>query len=151
MMNPWNLVIAPLNEIHDRKGFHCNVEMLDHYIHKQAGQDIRRRISRVFIASLPDSPKTVVGYYSLSTLSIELSQLPEKLALKLPKHPIPAALVGRLAVSKDVRKCGIGKMLLADAVKELCRSVNRSESTPWLWMPWMRMPKAFMSNLGLPA
>jgi len=124
MMNPWNLVIAPLNEIHDRKGFHCNVEMLDHYIHKQAGQDIRRRISRVFIASLIDSPKTVVGYYSLSTLSIELSQLPEKLALKLPKHPIPAALVGRLAVSKDVRKCGIGKMLLADALK---RTLSISE------------------------
>jgi len=124
MMDYHNLVITPLNAIHDRKGFHCNVETLDHYIHKQAGQDIKRRISRVFIASLPDSPKTVAGYYSLSTLSIELRQLPEKLALKLPKHPIPAALVGRLAVSKDARKCGIGKMLLADAVK---RTLSISE------------------------
>jgi len=117
MLNSRNMVIEPLNSIHDRKSFHCNVEMLDHYIHRQAGQDIKRRISRVFIASPPDSPKTVAGYYSLSTLSIELSQLPEKLALKLPKHPVPAALVGRLAVSKDARKSGICKMLLADAVK----------------------------------
>ncbi|MDA3790934.1 MAG: GNAT family N-acetyltransferase [Desulfobacula sp.] len=123
-MNYHNLVIAPLNAFHDRKGFHCNVETLDHYIHRQAGQDIKRRISRVFIASLPGSPKTVIGYYSLSTLSIELSKLPEKLALKLPKHPIPAALVGRLAVSKDARKSGIGKMLLADAVK---RTLSISE------------------------
>jgi len=117
MTNYRNLVIASLNAAHDRAGFHCNVEALDHYLHKQAGQDIRRRISRVFIASLPNRPKAVVGYYSLSTLSIELSQLPEKLARKLPKHPIPAALIGRLAVSKNARGYGVGKMLLVDAIK----------------------------------
>jgi len=117
MKNFQNLVIAPLNAIHDRPGFHCNVEVLDHYIHKQAGQDIKRSISRIFIATLPDNPKEVIGYYSLSTLSIELSQLPEKLGRKLPKHPIPAALIGRLAVSKNAQGYGIGKLLLADAIK----------------------------------
>ena len=117
MTNYRNLVIAPLNAAHDRAGFHCNVDVLDHYIHKQAGQDIRRRISRVFVASPPNRPKVILGYYSLSTLSIDLSQLPEKLAGKLPKHPVPAALIGRLAVSKNVRGYGIGKMLLVDAIK----------------------------------
>lgn len=58
-----------------------------------------------------------MGYYSLSTLSLELSQLPEKLVKKLSRHPIPAALVGRLAVSKDAWGCGIGKMLLIDSIK----------------------------------
>jgi hypothetical protein len=37
MMNYQNLVIVPLNAAHDRAGFHCNVEPLDHYLHKQAG------------------------------------------------------------------------------------------------------------------
>jgi len=59
----------------------------------------------------------VMGYYSLSTLSIELTQLPDNLARKLPRHPIPAALVGRLAVSKKDQGCGIGKILLVDAIK----------------------------------
>lgn len=117
MTNYQNLVIAPLNAVHDRAGFNCNIEALDKYIHKQAGQDIKRRISRIFVASLPDSPKVIEGYYSLSTLSIKLSQLPEKLARKLPKHPVPAALIGRLAVSKNAQGYGIGKMLLADAIK----------------------------------
>ena len=112
-----NLVIELLNTTHDRAAFHCDVEALDRYIHKQAGQDIKRRISRIFVATLPDNPKKVVGYYSLSTLSIELNQLPEKLARKLPKHPVPAALIGRLAVSKTAQGHGIGKMLLADAIK----------------------------------
>jgi GNAT superfamily N-acetyltransferase len=112
-----NLVIGPLAGTHEKAEFHCDVEALDRYIHKQARQDIKRRISRVFVATLPDNPKKVVGYYSLSTLSIELSQLPEKLARKLPKHPVPAALIGRLAVSKTAQGHGIGKMLLADAIK----------------------------------
>ena len=113
-----NLLIGPLNAAHDRTGFRCNVEALDRYIHKQAGQDVRRRTNRVFVATLPDTPKAVLGYYSLSTLSIELSRLPERLARKLPKHPVPAALIGRLAVSKHAQGCGIGKMLLLDALKQ---------------------------------
>jgi GNAT superfamily N-acetyltransferase len=117
MTNYQNLVISPLNAAHDKAGFNCNIEALDKYIHKQAGQDIKRRISRIFVASLPDSPKVIEGYYSLSTLSIKLSQLPEKLARKLQKHPVPAALIGRLAVSKNAQGYGIGKMLLADAIK----------------------------------
>jgi GNAT superfamily N-acetyltransferase len=111
-----NLVIEQLNPVHDRSSFHCDVRSLDNYIHKQAGQDIKRSISRVFVAVLPDNSEEIVGYYSLSTLSIELNQLPEKLIRKLPKHPIPAALLGRLAVSKNAQRYGVGKMLLADAV-----------------------------------
>jgi len=112
-----NLVIAPLNRTHDRKGFQCGVEALERYLKKQAKQDIRRRISRVFVATKPDKPKAVIGYYTLSTLSIELNHLPEKQARKLPKHPVPAALIGRLAVSNAAQGRGVGKMLLADALK----------------------------------
>ncbi len=74
---------------------------MDHYIHKQAGQDIKRSISRIFVAEQSGNSKEMLGYYSLRTLSIELSQLPENLTRKLPRHPIPAALIGRLAVKKD--------------------------------------------------
>lgn len=117
MMNLQNLLIVPLDAAHKRGGFHCNVEALDQYLHKQAGQDIRRRISRIFVAVLPDNPKEVMGYYTLSSLSIRLEQLPQKLARKLPKHPVPAALIGRLAVTHNAQACGIGKMLLVDAIK----------------------------------
>ena len=117
MTNFRHLLIEQLNSTHDKAGFRCNVDALDRYIQKQAGQDIRRRISRIFVAVLPDNPKEVIGYYSLSTLSIELNQLPEKLARKLPKHPVPAALIGRLSVSKDAQGYGIGKMLLVDAIR----------------------------------
>jgi ribosomal protein S18 acetylase RimI-like enzyme len=112
-----NLVIAPLNPTHDRTGFRCGVKALDSYLKKQAKQDIKRHISRVFVTTKPDNPKVVIGYYTLSTLSIELNQIPEKLARKLPKHPVPAALIGRLAVNNAAQGQGVGKMLLADAIK----------------------------------
>jgi GNAT superfamily N-acetyltransferase len=117
MIDFQNLVIGPLNHAHNKTGFQCGVEALDRYLKKQARQDIKRRISRVFAATKLDNPNTVIGYYTLSTLSIELNQLPEKLARKLPKHPVPAALIGRLAVSNAAQGQGVGKMLLADAIK----------------------------------
>jgi predicted N-acetyltransferase YhbS len=126
-----NLVIEPLNPTHDRTGFQCGIEALDRYLKKQAKQDIKRRISRVFVASKPDNPKTVIGYYTLSTLSIELNQLPEKLARKLPRHPVPAALIGRLAVSNAAQGQGVGKT--------------------WLWMRLTTTPEDSMNNLALPA
>ncbi len=69
------------------------------------------------MAIRPEYPATIVGYYTLSTLSIELKQLPEALARNLPRHPVPAALIGRLAVSQQAQGKGIGKMLLMDAIK----------------------------------
>ena len=117
MIELQNLVIEPLDPTHDRAGFQCGVEALDRYLKKQAKQDIKRRISRVFVATKSDNPKAVMGYYTLSTLSIELNQLPEKIARKLPKHPVPAALIGRLATCNVARGQGVGKLLLADAIK----------------------------------
>lgn len=111
------LVIEPLNNHHDRPGFHCGNASLDDYLRKQAGQDVKRRISRVFVATGQKSGNKIIGYYTLSSLSIELNQLPEKLARKLPGHPVPAALIGRLAVSKNAQGYGVGRMLLVDAIK----------------------------------
>lgn len=111
------LIIAPLGPNHDRAGFRCGIEALDHYPRRQAKHDVKRRISRVFVATRPDSPEKVIGYYTLSALSIELIRMPAKLARKLPKHPAPAALIGRLAVHETHQRYGVGKMLLADAVK----------------------------------
>jgi len=61
----------------------------------------------------------VIGYYSLSTLSIELCRLPASVAHKLPKHPVPAALISRLAIRTNAQGKGIGRMLLVDGIKRV--------------------------------
>ena len=111
------LVIEPLNRNHNRTPFNCGIESLDRYLQHQANQDIKRRVSRMFVVRSRQDETRVLGYYTLSTLSIDLSVLPEKLAKKLPKHSIPAALIGRLAVDVSAQGKGIGKMLLSNAIK----------------------------------
>jgi GNAT superfamily N-acetyltransferase len=111
------LVIEPLNRDHNRATFHCGNDPLNSYLKQQATQDINRHVSRIFIARRPRNKTTILGYYTLSTLSIDLSDLPEKVARKLPRHPIPAALIGRLAVDLSMQGHGVGEMLLANALK----------------------------------
>ena len=109
------LVIEPLGKRHDRAAFSCGLPELDRYLARQAGQDVRRRIARVFVCTA-EASDTVLGFYTLSALAIDLSSLPEELSRKLPRHPVPCALIGRLAVDQSVRRHGLGRMLLVDAM-----------------------------------
>jgi hypothetical protein len=71
------LIIAPLGKQHDRKPFDCGEPSLNQYLNRYASQDIRRRVNRVFVASPPDAPRHVIGYYSLSAGSLDATALPE--------------------------------------------------------------------------
>jgi len=111
------LAIELLDRSHKRNVFDCGIASLNRYLQHQANQDMRRGISRVFVARPPDNKSRILGFYRLSAISIDLSALPEKVARKLPKHPVPAALIGRLAVDLSAQGVGTGQMLLADAIK----------------------------------
>lgn len=112
------VVIEPLSARHDRLSFACGAPVLDDYLRKQASQDVRRNIARVFVAVDPTSA-VLAGYYTLSASSIARERLPEHLAKRLPRHPIPAAILGRLAVDRAFQGRGIGGTMLADAVIRL--------------------------------
>ena len=69
-----------------------------------------------------------------SILGVDASTAPggnggRELTRKPPRHPLPCALVGRLAVDRSVQGCGIGRMLLADAVRRVAgHRRNRSHA-----------------------
>jgi len=115
---PGSLQIVLLNADHDRTAFACGVEALDRYIREQAAQDMRRGTARVFVLTTIDRPDRLLGYYTLSAASIVAQELPAGIAKRLPKYPIPAALIGRLAVAHNVARQGLGRLLLADAIKK---------------------------------
>lgn len=113
------LVITPLGKRHDRKNFDCGEASLDLYLHRYANQDIRRRFNRVFVASPPGEPQRVIGYYSLSAGSLAAADLPQKLRHRLPRYPVPVALLGRLAVDMSYQGRGLGAVLIADALQRI--------------------------------
>lgn len=108
--------IESLSVKHDRAAFSCGVEALDRYLQERAGQDVSRRVAAVFVIS-PDGT-TIAGFYTLSAHLVNLADLPENVAKKLPRYPnVPATLLGRLAVSENFRGRGIGELLLLDALQ----------------------------------
>ena len=93
MTGPGALVIEPLIKRHNWTAFSCGIPALDHYLARRAGQDVRRRIARVFVCTAGGAD-AVLGFYTLSALSIDVTSLPERLSRKLPRHPVPCALIG---------------------------------------------------------
>ncbi len=106
--------VEQLSATHDRQGFRCGVEALDRYIQQQAGQDAKRNTATVFV--LTSDSHTIVGFYTLSALSIPCADIPLTFQKKLPRTPIPATLLGRMAVSESHRGQRLGGWLLMNAL-----------------------------------
>lgn len=109
--------VEPLGKQHDRSAFSCGVEPLDRYLREQARQDARKRAAAPFVLCEGKS-NAVLGYYTLSALSVDVGAWPEDVAKKLPRYPhVPVTLLGRLAVDARLRGKGAGEHLLMDALR----------------------------------
>ena len=118
-------LIEPLTKRHNRADFSCGNEQLDRYLKNQVGQDARRKIAAPFVL-IEEGSQTVCGYYTLSAFSIDLGDLPEDIARKLPRYPvIPATLLGRLAVDQRLRGQSLGEFLLMDALRRAFEQSDR--------------------------
>ncbi len=110
--------IAPLDGQLDRTGFHSGSTPLDTYFHRQVTQDTRRRVTACFVAT--DTTGQIAGFYTLASSSINLSDLPDENAKKLPRYPsVPAVRMGRLAVDERFKGLGLGGAMLADALARI--------------------------------
>jgi predicted GNAT family N-acyltransferase len=103
---------------HIRSGFCCGNDSLDNYIGKQASQDLERKISTVFV--LIDEPdQQILAYYTLSSYTVNITDLDEDTAKRLPRYPrLPATLLGRLAVDNKHKSKGYGELMLVDALQK---------------------------------
>ncbi len=111
-MSPPRFVIEKLSSRHDRSAFDCGVEELNAYLKKYSGQHERRGISRTYVA-VEEGEKPALGYHSISSGAVAFDTVPEN----LPRHPVPVALIGRLAVDKRARGHGLGEMLLVHGLR----------------------------------
>ena len=113
--------VVPLDAAFDRAAFHSESEPLNRYLRTQAMQDIRRRVAACFTA-ITDTER-IAGYYTLSSASLLLNDLPPSIGKKLPRYPtVPAVCMGRLAVDKAFTGRGLGSALPADALARTARS-----------------------------
>ena len=115
------VAVEPLDRHHDRASFSCGEPALDRYLRQQATQDVRRRVAQVFVATGYVS-REIIGYYTLSAASFEKDRLPAELAQRLPHYPVPAVVIGRLAIDRGHQGRGLGEFLLLDAIRRVVRA-----------------------------
>jgi predicted GNAT family N-acyltransferase len=119
--------VEPLGASHDRTAFHSGVPELDRYLHHQAGQDARRKVAAPFV--MVDGSGSILGYYTLSAYSIQLGELPDAIARKLPRYPLlPATMLGRLAIGSSYKGQRLGRFLLMDALHRSWRNTSEVAS-----------------------
>ncbi len=88
---------------------------LDVWLVKHARAAAGAGSARTYVA-IDTEQDRVVGYHALSLASIERGDATERARKGMPRHPIPAMLLARLAVDKTVQGRGIGAFLLRDAM-----------------------------------
>lgn len=103
-------------KVHDRAGFSCGEPSLDVYLREQAAQHHRDGIATTHVLVDTAERARILGYYTLSAAQLLLSDLAQTDRRRLPRYPVPAARMGRLAVASSAQGKGHGGHLLAHVV-----------------------------------
>lgn len=110
---------------HDREAFDCGIEPLNLFLRTQARKEMERRSAVTYVLIDPSSPKQILGYYSLSSATVLIDNVPAEIARKLGRQPsVPATLLGRLAIASNAQGQKLGSYLLWDAVAR-CEEKSR--------------------------
>lgn len=62
------------------------------------------------------------GFYTLSMASVKADSIRTALKCRLPRYPLPVALIGRLAVDERAHGRRFGEALLVDALLRVVRA-----------------------------
>ena len=114
----------PIAPHHDVADFDCGVASLNQWLTSHAVHAAAAGSARAFVVE-DLQQRRVVGYHALAAASMTLREATPRAARGMPRHPIPAALLARLAVDAAVQGQGLGAWLLRDA---MLRALGASEA-----------------------
>jgi GNAT superfamily N-acetyltransferase len=113
---------------HDRAAFESGDAALDEWLRRYAGQNRRRDTAATWV--ITDVDHAIVAYATIAMTAIDRSTAPASVARQAP-DPVPALLIGRLAVDQRHSGLGVGTALVAHVLataielnaKAACRAV----------------------------
>lgn len=115
-------VLALFTGEHDLSGFDCGNDELNTWLQSHALASHKADLARTYLAL---EGATVAGYVSLTTGSVRPEDAPKRLARGMPRYPIGAILIARLAVDVSYQGRHLGGRLLAEALR---RAVAASDA-----------------------
>lgn len=96
--------------------FDCGNTPLNVFLSNYALKNDRNNIGRTYI--LQDQ-KEIIGYVTLANAQVSYIDIPNQIQKTLPKYPLPAVRIARLAVDLKYQNEGYGKALLTFAFKKI--------------------------------
>lgn len=107
--------IRALRASDDRSAFQSGDEALDRFFRRYAGQNqFRHHVGVTYVAV--DGGR-ILGFATVAPRHVDIEDLPERVRKKLPRYPMPALGLARLAVDESAQSSGIGGQLLRFVLK----------------------------------
>jgi len=113
--------IVKFDRSHATETFDCGSGPLNGYLQRFALSNQSAGGAQTYVAVLEGR---VVGYYSLSTASVEYDEATERMKKGLARYPIPALLLARLAIDRGSQGKGLGAGLLLDALRRVVSAAD---------------------------
>ena len=111
-----------LTEAHDCSNFNSGTAILDEWLKRRALDNLKSAASRSYVIC-PTGSTEVIGYYALSMGQIFGHAVVGSMRRNMPPQ-IPSVILGRLAIDRNWQGKGLGRALLADAVRRSLRAAN---------------------------
>jgi GNAT superfamily N-acetyltransferase len=106
------MAIRLLAESDDPSQFSCGTASLDQYLAQHAWANVRTGVSVTHVFACG---RDIQGFITLAGTTVRAAEIG---AAGLPRYPLPALLVARLAVDSCTQGRGIGSRLLRFALEE---------------------------------
>lgn len=108
--------LESLRRNHPRRHFDCGEAHVTDWLRTKALQHQEKHLSATKV--LLDPADAIAGFYTLATGQVDFADLPHEITRNLPRRVLPVAILAWLGVSVAHQKQGLGKLLLAQAVRD---------------------------------
>lgn len=115
--------LESLRRDHPRKQFRCGEPAVDDWLATKALQNQDKHLSVTKV--LLDEAGAIAGYYTLASGQVDFGDLPAEVTRRLPRRMLPIAVLAWLGVSSDHQGRGLGRLLLARALRD-CHEAGRT-------------------------
>lgn len=138
---------------HDTSHFQCGEPSLDEYIHHLLARDEadRTAVAYALLARIDPAPaRRVLGYFTLSSYTFSKRQARRRDRDRYlgVYDPVPAILIGRLALDMAYQGRGLGNALLAAALREALEVSQQLGATAVVVQALHDLAAAFYAHLG---
>lgn len=114
------MLILPLNNAHDKKGFDCGDADLNRWLARVARQHKEKGVSSTFVVVADESGSEIMGFYAINLAEVINTDLPVHVRKRLPEK-VPVFRLGRLATARGHQRKRIGEFMLFDAIDRVTR------------------------------